>query len=206
MRVAVRPVFVGVPVLLAIALAAILAPLWMSGAGGGANFTEKAALTGLVEITVRGPDGLIKFHQIMANSPTSDFREAAADRLFTSGGLGATGTYDAIQLCQTSIDPCTTGQLVTPLGTALDTGITNNPAVGAVTDSPAEDPGAYQVDETFFCNSTDASDCNQILELQLVAGDHTGGTADIDIGAVQSVSVTLSDNDSLAITWTITIN
>ena len=196
---------IGVPALMVSVLVAVLAmwawgPLGASGGGVG----ETAMLRGMVEITQRDANGNVLFHQINPNSVTTDFLENASDRLKATGDPGATGIYDAIQLCAVTGDACSNANVVKKLGTALNTGTTNNPAQGAITDGSID--GIYVLTETFFCNTGDGTACTAIAELQLVAGIHTGDFADTDVGALQAVTVTLADNDELTVTWTITIS
>lgn len=98
MRVAARPLTIGVPVLLALALAAFLA-LWLWGGVGGTGASSNAGLTWNVEYWQRSASGVLLDHQKLSNALTAVGKEAAMERLIRAGGgdLSDTGTTAQLQ-------------------------------------------------------------------------------------------------------------
>ena len=203
-----KPIAIGVPALLAIALAVVLALWALGGSGGGGALAEEAGVTGIIEYSVLDSGGVVKAHEVIHNTTVSGFLNAAASRLSVAGTVAATGVYENLQLCNINNtgDVCTSGQLIANIKDAAG-GAANNPAGAADTtvtgpSGVADGVGSYQVQDTFFCGGT----CAKILKLELTAGAATVGSADGVLGAYQAVDVTLSSGDSLQLTWTVDID
>ena len=209
MRMTAKPIAIGVPALLAIALAVVLA-LWALGwGGGGGAMTEEASITGVIEYYVRDSNNAVTEHMVIHNTTLDGFVNAAANRLSVAQTVAATDVYENLQLCDVNNtgDVCTTSQLIASIKDAAG-GAANNPAGAADTDvsgpgGVADGVGSYQVQDTFFCGS---GDCAKILKLELTAGNGAAGTADATLGAFQAVDVTLASGDSIQITWTVDID
>ena len=201
MRMTAKPVIIGVPALLAIALAVILALWAWGGSGQGGALAEQASVSGVIEYTVRDSNNAVKEHLVIQNTTVDGFLNAAASRLSTAQTVSAgSGVYENLQLCDTNATTtsCTNTQLIKSIKDAAG-GAANNPAGTADTavtgpSGIADGVGSYQVQDTFFCGS---GDCQKILKLELTAGSGAAGSADGTIGAYQAVDVTLASGDSL---------
>lgn len=200
---------IGVPAILAV-VALLAMSLWAFGpsALGG----ENAFIKTNVEWKVFGPDGSLKLQGVGHNATTSAYLEAAASRLSAAGTLDETTNYDNVALCSgTAGTPtdCSADNLVDLNGVAALAG--GNPV--DQTPSNPTGTGNYAVANTFTCN-TDAlsgglgSACTAITQLQLSMGAVTDGTghATTAVGAYKNVAITLADDDTLEVTWTITVS
>ena len=212
MRFTRKPMAIGAPVALAIALLVLLAMWAWGGFGGGSSLAERTSLTGTLEYTVRDTDGIVKLHKVIPNTTTTGGLNAAASRLSVAQTVAATDVFENLQLCDVNntADVCTTAQLVGDIKVAV-AGAANNPAGAADTavtgpGGVADGVGSYQVQDTFFCDTAGGGSCTKILKLELTAGNGTAGTADSTLAAFQAVDVTLADEDSIQVTWTIDID
>ena len=206
MRLAKRPVAIGVPVLVALALAIMV--LWAWGLAGGSSLNDGGKITGMVEYTVMGADGVIKDHKIIHNATDDVFLNEAASRLSAAATLAEADLFDNIQLCTNVAAGSITAGAAT-----LCVGVDLNGATALLGGNPADttptDPagvGNYQAVNTFTC--VEAGGCPAIAAIQLAKGSAADGTVEgiADVGAVQVITVTLADTDTLQITWTVTIS
>ena len=196
MRLAARPVTIGLPVLLTLALAAFLA-LWLWGSGGSTGLTDTGKTTGTVEYWLTGADGVLKEHGILTNATTSNLLADAEDRLSAAGTTAATDIYTNISLCTTNPNSGAANGFTPTVTCTLSTVVGTNPVLGTITAGAA----TYDVDTTFT-----ATGATTILELQLSKNlVASTAPANTDLGAARDVSITLASADTLAITWTITI-
>jgi hypothetical protein len=236
MRLKAKPIIFGVPVLLVAGLVLGLSlwawgPLVASGGGG-----VKDGLTykGIVEYTVTGPDGVLKDHKVYHNAVniTPGF-DAAAARLtgaqFTSDldlagaaneegqGLDAFSKILAAKVVRSSAaagsgtadDYGTTDGLVSLGDNQADVTVGNNPAQASAANLSvtADGTGVATIKVTFQAEATQA-----IAELALVKTAAIAAALDISaivdaaVLATQAVTITLENNDTLDVTWTVDIN
>ncbi len=192
-----RPIKIGLPLALIVALVAALVLFAFGSAGGGSGFTDGSRISGTIEYTVRDAFGAIKAHKIIHNTTTTLYLNAIRDVLGAAGGPAAITTdadlYDNIQVL-TADDA---NREVTPADGDLSINLDANPKDGTNTSPGA---GQYETVVTFT-----ASAASTIEELQLTKGSATSGTAET-IGAFQNVSITLANLDTLQVTWTITVS
>ena len=204
MRVATRPsVLFGVPALLAIAVAVFLA-MWALGPGGGGS-AEQARATSNVEYIVRDASGAIKVHEFVKNETTSRLLDAAAERLSEAGDPG-TSIFVSIALCQVSGNTVAVANGFTPdvpctslVGNMNAAGTNTNPSDLL---TPIDGSNTYQVSVQFTATGT-----SDIVEMQLVRIPTTNvPPAAINIGAVRMGTISLDTNDTLTVTWDVTLS
>ena len=206
MSIAGKPIKLGIPALIILALAAGLV-FWAWGAGGtsgGGGFGDTVMFRGTVEYTVLGPDGKIKQHGIEHNGTKAVFITAVRDAMGSAGGpaaiTGDANLFDEIELCAAETVGGTTidGDICGTLSANLDA----NPADGANVDSGTN---AYTVTKIFTASGG----------ASLIEGFHLCTTAQvtgiacetIEIGAFQETgAINLSTDDTIEIVWTITIS
>ena len=162
---------------------------------------------------VRDADGNITEHVVIHNTSTAALLDAVASRLATvtttaDGNVNGL-IYDNLQLCTNDAGGGTcalVGSLedLPTLGTSINPVDPGNATLG-VDAGGGDTTGTYEVVDTFFC-ITGGTACSTIEELQLTGGGAIQGTVDTGVGAFQDVSVTLNDNDSIQVTWTIDLD
>ena len=196
MRISVRPLIVGVPTLLLVALVASWA-LWAWGGVGGAGASDSGRVSGVIAWTQRDASGDVLAHQTIRNTTTSLLKDHIRTLLGTAGGPAGVATdadlYDNIQLL-TADD---VDREVTPANGDLSVNLNANPADGTNVDGAT---GVYTTVVTFTASAT-----STVQELQLTKGAAVSGTAET-IGAFQDVAINLANLDTLEVTWTVTIN
>ena len=213
MRLTAKPVFFGTPVLIAVGTFLLL---WMlvgggSGATGSNNGTaDSLGFFNQVEWTVFGADGVLKSTGKSHNVVSDVLKEYAADAIIDSSTVTVqeANDFDNISLFDATVTGETgvaglTANLIADIkdgvgGTNINPSNATVPTDGAV--------GVYTIAETFFCDTAGGGDCEAIQELELTQGAGTNGTADTVLGAEKIVNITLADEDSLAVTWTVTVN
>lgn len=197
MRVAARPVVMGVPVLLAIALAAFLA-MWAWGPVG-ISFTEKGTVNGIIEWTVYDSSGNVKAHDIIHNNVTNLGLDEIVTRLVEDDVTDA--DFDEIRL----LSNATTGGAPNGStdGTVNVTG--GSPTVNTGVTINGDTTGNATVATTFSATGT-----APIVEIHLTKTAIAQGAgmnyAAGDILAFQTVNITLESGDSVTFTWTIDID
>ena len=197
MRLAMRPIAFGVPLLLAIALVMVLA-LWTWGSGGGTGFTEKGKITGIIEYTVTGPDGVIKEHRLFPNTTTTNLLDGARARLGIDGTTVAnTDLFNNIELCEAptavAATACTT--VSSNANTTEDNPLEGNGVAGTT--------GIYTVTLTWNAIGAVTIEGFHLCKAAAVAGT---ACAVGDIGAFQDTgTIVLATGDSIQVQWTVTI-
>ena len=178
--------------------------------GRGVN----VGISGIIEYVVFDGDGNILDSVIIHNTSTAALLDAASNRLATTTttsdtSTGTDRTYDNLQLCSNDDVGAGSCSLVANISDS-DGGTGINPvdttATLGVDAGGGDTTGTYQVTDTFFCDTSGAGACSAIEELQLTGGAGTNGVSEAGVGAFQDVSVTLNDNDSIQVTWTIDLD
>ena len=173
--------------------------------------TARTGIRGIIEYTVRGPDGKIKEHDIIYNTVNVEGLNDTFN-LITATGLG---THDGIAAMDVNVatDDPSDGVLSTSITLLLDgdsgTGGEQNPADGTVTTDFGTESGNGTVAVTF--TATGAADIFQIVLTRSVEDDTlVGGAAaiaDADIFAYVDVpDISLSASDTVTYTWTVDVD
>ncbi|MBI4234516.1 MAG: hypothetical protein HY686_08755 [Chloroflexi bacterium] len=184
---------VGLPlgVLAVVAMAALALWAFMGGATGGVKDT--AGIKGLIEYKVFDAAGNLKASKVIHNTDYPVLHNAARNRLGVQGNTtGATNPekFASIRACNNAAAGalCVAGNLTTNVNNPID-------AAGA-----AGGDGVWSAAGTFTATGA----AGPILTLQLT--DKNGTDADRVVGASQVVNITLALNDTLAVTWTVTVD
>ena len=224
MRIASKPVLLGVPMLAVAAMFAVLA-LWALGFIGGSGVgvsSSTGTLAWNVEYWHRNADGEVLQHKKDQNLVTPLGLDAANVRLIGPQLLvnlaegSDVDTYDQIVLANVNLadgSPLAAGDIL--LLVDGGTGDNSGRVVGAPNFNPAD--GAYAIGATGvgtvtnqFLAQTGIS--GSALEMRLVKTlpDDTDVSAVAiplsDTLAIITIIVTLADTDTLTVTWTITIS
>ena len=163
---------------------------------------EKLGIKGTIAYVIRDADGNIKEDVIIHNTTMPSLLNAAATRLVLGTTTAANTMFDDIQLCSDN----GSGLACTVIDITQEGGSYPNPATTTATGPAGVDDGigTFQAQNTFTC--TQDAGCTAIEEIQLAAGDGVSGVAGSPVGAWQNVSMTLNDNDTVQITWTVDID
>ena len=172
--------------------------------------TARTGIRGIIEYTVRGPDGKIKEHDIIYNTVNDEGLNDTFN-LITATGLG---TYDGIAAMDVNVatDDPSNGVDSTSITLLLDgdsvTGGEQNPADGTVTTDFGTETGNGTVAVTF--TATGAADIFQIVLTSSIEDDTSDGAlaiADVDIFAYVDVpDISLSASDTVTYTWTVDVD
>lgn len=191
---------IGVPMIVAAALMAMLA-VWSFGSASGAAGVETPFITSNVEYTVSDALGRVKAHEFFHNATSTNLLEDAENRISATATIGADDVYTGISIC--SNNPNNGAANGSTPSSTLCTLITDvseaNPKTAATVNAGTK---TYNIVQTFTATAGIT-----ILELQLVKSP-TDTTQPIvgEIGAYRDVSVTLANTDTIQITWTVTIS
>ena len=173
--------------------------------------SARTGIKGIVEYTVRGPDGKIKEHDIIHNTVNNEGLNDTFN-LITATGLGVHDGIAALSVAVGTDDP-SDGVLSTSITLLLDgdsgTGGEQNPADGTVTTDFGTETGNGTVDVTF--TATGSADIRQIVLTRATEDDTlVGGAAaiaDADIFSYVDVpDISLSASDTVTYTWTIDVD
>lgn len=173
--------------------------------------SARTGIKGIVEYTVRGPDGKIKEHQIIHNTVNNEGLNYTFN-LITAAGLGVHDGIVAMSVAVGTDDP-SDGVLASSITLLLDgdsgTGGEQNPADGTVTTDFGTETGNGTVDVTF--TATGSADIRQIVLTRATEDDTlVGGAAaiaDADIFSYIDVpDISLSASDTVTYTWTIDVD
>ena len=173
--------------------------------------SARTGIKGIVEYTVRGPDGKIKEHAIIQNTVNDEGLNDTFNLITASGN----GTYDGIAALSVAVgtDDPADGVLASSITLLLDgdsgTGGEQNPADGTVTTDFGTETGNGTVDVTF--TATGSADIRQIVLTRATEDDTLiGGAAaiaDADIFSYVDVpDISLSASDTVTYTWTIDVD
>lgn len=152
----------------------------------GGRTTAGTGISGIIEYTVRGPDGKIKEHDIIYNTVNDEGLNDTFNLITATGS----GTYDGIAALSVTVaaDDPSDGVLSTSIELLLDgdsvTGGDQNPADGTVTTDFGSETGNGTVAVTF--TATGAADVLQIVltrSIEDATGDGALAIADSDIFA-----------------------
>ena len=223
MRIASKPVLLTVPVVMFIALVAVLA-LWSNGSLSGNGIggaTTSASMTWNVEYWHRNAAGDLIEYKKEHNAFLKNGKEIAMERLIkvgaghlqdtsTATGLIQTDAFNKIVLQVTDNDSDSspnaieTGLISLTVDGDNGTSGSQNPATGSFSDGGGDGTGDGSIAVTFV-----ADDTSVLSEMSLVAAppdDTDNGSVEIaiaDVLAVISLSVTLESTDTPTVTWTI---
>ena len=173
--------------------------------------SARTGIKGIVEYTVRGPDGKIKEHDIIYNTVNVEGLNDTFN-LITATGLGTHDGIAALSVTVATDDP-SDGVLASSITLLLDgdggTGGEQNPADGTVTTDFGTESGNGTVAVTF--TATGAADVRQIVLTRSVEDDTlVGGAApiaDADIFAYVDVpDISLTASDTVTYTWTVDVD
>ena len=168
-------------------------------------------IKGIVEYTVRGPDGRIKKQETIYNTVNNEGLNDTFNLITATGS----GTYDGIAAMSVAVgtDDPSDGVLAASITLLLDgdggTGGEQNPADGNVTTDFGTETGNGTVDVTF--TATGATDIRQIVLTRAPEDDTlVGGAAaiaDADIFAYVDVpDISLTASDTVTYTWTVDVD
>lgn len=224
---------IGLPLLAVAVIAAMAMWAFMGGATGGVK--DGLRYTGTVEYKVFGPDGVLKDSKVFHNALNIDpGRDEAANRLTGAGALADPDLYNAAEGDGTaSFSRIFAAAVARSAGAdpqnyeandglenvgdaveALTAAIGNNPGQATpVNLTPASGGGGIATVKVVF----EAEAAGTIVELALVkaaveaqgnapSADDSAAIADANILATQTVAITLADEDTLEVTWTITVS
>ena len=173
--------------------------------------SARTGIKGIVEYTVRGPDGKVKKHEVIHNTVNVEGLNDAFN-LITATGLGAHDGIAALKDDVATDDPAD-GVLAASIALTLDgdsgTGGDQNPADGTVTTDFGTESGNGTVGVTF--TATGSVTIKQIVLTRATEDDTlVGGAvaiADADIFAYVDVpDISLTTNDTVTYTWTIDVD
>ena len=184
--------------------------------GQGQSREVSVGLRGIVEYTVRDPDGNIREHGIHHNTINDPEALNEVFNRITSGGVyGADDAYHAIVAltADATADDPSDGVKSSSIGDNLDgdpaTGGNQNPADGAVATDFGTESGNGTIKVTFIARDDNVTIMQVVLTKAAEDDTTTGGPPkpsidDADILAYQDVTdVTLNTNDTVQYTWTI---
>lgn len=219
MNITSKPVLLSVPVVIVTALVVVLA-LWamgMTGSGGAVlgGASSNAGLVWNVEYWHRNADGDLLFYKKDKNALTAVGKEIAMERLIKVGAGDITSTtaqlqeadaFDNIVLLNAVFGsfPITSGKILAAVDGSNGSGDCN-PCDGDFTDGGGNGTGDGTVDVIFT-----ASGAATTAEMHLVkAANQEASKSNIvaaDVLATLPVVVTLANNDTLQIKWTIDVD
>ena len=225
MRVAAKPVLIGVPVVMATVLAVVLA-LWAWGPIGLAVPTSNAGLVWNVEYWHRNAEGEVLQHKKESNAIVASGLEHAMERLIAeldadaalafsnpaATQIGTANAFDQIVLMNAD-DAASDGLLAASVLLLVD-GTNNadaahvNPADGTYTNIGDTTDGDGKVVVTFLAQGNPAA-ATQMHLVKAPFDDTVGGTLAIvaaDVLATIEITVDLADTDTLQVDWTINIS
>lgn len=218
MRMNSKQALLGVPVIMFVALVAVLA-MWATGTVGGNGVGGNSSSTALgwnVEYWHRNADGDLLGHKKSHNAFTNNGLEIAMERLIKVGAgdlSDATTTTNLIvedafnkivllNVDDTSgdIDASAILQLVDGQGSPAIA----NPAVGTFSDGGADGLGDGSIAVTFTASGS--ATATQMQLVKAAPADTTSSGTLIsasDVLAVIEIDVTLANTDTLTVTWTV---
>lgn len=217
MRMSSKSALLGVPVVMFVALVAVLA-MWATGTIGGNGIGGNSSSTALgwnVEYWHRSADGELLGHKKSHNAFTDNGLEIAMERLIKVGAGDLADTSTTTNLLQGDsfnqivlLDTDDTTGVIEAANILLlvDGGSpgTANPATGSFSDGGADGLGDGSIAVTF--TASDAATATQMQLVKAAAEDTSDGAAEIavaDVLAVIEIDVTLANTDTLTVTWTV---
>lgn len=170
----------------------------VSSNGGGAK-SEDSFVTANVSWVVTDASGNIKSQGSGHNFTSSNLVNDARTRLSTATNVVAADIYSNISLCSTASTGVTANGNAPTAACTLSSNAGTNPVLSTVTNTTQ---GVYTAATTFTASGV--STINEIEISKTLAAATAPTTA--TIGAVKLVTIVLASGDTLAVTWTISIN